>query len=93
MEDSWLSVDEISIYLGVTKDTIYKWLSERDLPAHKIGRMWNFNAYSDPPNEEVIVRELKKLYKGDLKLPKLSLIINAYDINDYSRAPIAQKLI
>ncbi|MDD4277919.1 MAG: excisionase family DNA-binding protein, partial [Candidatus Cloacimonetes bacterium] len=31
MEDRWLSVDEISTYLGVTKETVYKWLSERDL--------------------------------------------------------------
>jgi excisionase family DNA binding protein len=43
MEDRWLSVEEISIYLGVTKDTVYKWLSERKLPAHKIGRLWKFN--------------------------------------------------
>jgi excisionase family DNA binding protein len=43
MEDRWLSVDEISTYLGVTRDTVYKWLSERDLPAHKIGRLWKFN--------------------------------------------------
>lgn len=42
MEDRWLSVEEISVYLGVTKDTVYKWLSERDLPAHKIGRLWKF---------------------------------------------------
>lgn len=42
MEDRWLSVDEISQYLGVTRDTIYKWLSDRNLPAHKIGRLWKF---------------------------------------------------
>lgn len=27
MEDRWHSVDEISVYLGVTKDTVYRWLS------------------------------------------------------------------
>jgi len=27
----------------VTKETVYKWLSEKDLPAHKIGRLWKFN--------------------------------------------------
>ncbi|MBM4398844.1 MAG: helix-turn-helix domain-containing protein [Candidatus Cloacimonetes bacterium] len=42
MEDRWLSVDEVSQYLGVTRDTIYKWLSDRNLPAHKIGRLWKF---------------------------------------------------
>lgn len=42
MEDRWLSVEEISVYLGVTKDTVYKWLSEKNLTAHKVGRLWNF---------------------------------------------------
>ncbi len=42
MEDRWLSVEEISQYLGVTRDTVYKWLSEKKLPAHKIGRLWKF---------------------------------------------------
>ncbi len=42
MEDRWLSVEEISSYLGVTKDTVYKWLNEKELPAHKVGRLWKF---------------------------------------------------
>lgn len=42
MEDRWLSVEEIGVYLGVTKDTVYKWPIDRDLPAHKIGRLWKF---------------------------------------------------
>ncbi|HEE9166847.1 TPA: excisionase family DNA-binding protein, partial [Legionella pneumophila] len=27
MNDKWLSVDEIGEYLGVKRDTIYKWIS------------------------------------------------------------------
>jgi excisionase family DNA binding protein len=42
MEDRWLSVDEIGGYLGVTRDTVYKWISEKNMPAHKIGRLWKF---------------------------------------------------
>ena len=42
MEDRWLSVDEIGEYLGVKRDTIYKWISEKSMPAHKIGRLWKF---------------------------------------------------
>jgi excisionase family DNA binding protein len=42
MEDRWLSVDEIGQYLGVTRDTVYNWISERNLPAMKIGRLWKF---------------------------------------------------
>ena len=42
MEDRWLSVAEMSKYLGVSNDTIYKWISERNMPGHKIGRLWKF---------------------------------------------------
>jgi excisionase family DNA binding protein len=42
MEDRWLSVDEIGEYLGVKRDTIYKWIGGKGMPAHKIGRLWKF---------------------------------------------------
>ncbi|MBF0101468.1 MAG: helix-turn-helix domain-containing protein [Desulfobacterales bacterium] len=42
MEDRWLSVDEIGAYLGVKRDTIYKWVNDKGIPAHKIGRLWKF---------------------------------------------------
>ena len=42
MEDRWLSVDEIGDYLGIKRDTVYKWISEKAMPAHKIGRLWKF---------------------------------------------------
>lgn len=42
MEDRWLSVDEIGVYLGIKRDTVYKWISDKSLPAHKIGRLWKF---------------------------------------------------
>jgi len=42
MEDRWVSVDEIGDYLGIKRDTVYKWISEKCMPAHKIGRLWKF---------------------------------------------------
>jgi len=42
MEDRWLSVDEIAVYLGIKRDTVYRWISERNMPEHKIGRLWKF---------------------------------------------------
>jgi excisionase family DNA binding protein len=42
MEDRWLSVDEIAAYLGIKRDTVYRWINERNLPGHKIGRLWKF---------------------------------------------------
>jgi len=41
-DDRWLSVDEISVYLGIKRDTVYKWIRRRSLPAHKAGRLWKF---------------------------------------------------
>ena len=42
IDDRWLSVDEIAVYLGVKRDTVYKWIERKDMPAHKVGRLWKF---------------------------------------------------
>jgi excisionase family DNA binding protein len=42
MEERWLSVDEISVHLGVSRDTVYRWIEQSELPAHKVGRLWKF---------------------------------------------------
>jgi excisionase family DNA binding protein len=42
MEDRWLSVDEIAAHLGVKRDTVYKWIARKRMPAHKVGRLWKF---------------------------------------------------
>lgn len=40
--DRWLSVDEIGKYLGVSSDTVYRWIDKHDMPAHRMGRLWKF---------------------------------------------------
>ena len=42
MDDRWLSVDEIAEYLGVSKDTVYTWVSSKSMPGHRVGRFWKF---------------------------------------------------
>jgi excisionase family DNA binding protein len=44
MAERWLSVDEIATHLGVNPDTIYKWITRKSMPAHKLGRLWKFLA-------------------------------------------------
>lgn len=44
LENRWLSVDEIAEYLGIRRDTVYKWIDRKDMPAHKVGRLWKFKA-------------------------------------------------
>ncbi len=40
--EPWASVDEVAKHLGVVKDSIYRWIEGRGLPAHKVGRLWKF---------------------------------------------------
>jgi len=40
----WLSAEEIAVHLGVTKDTVYAWIADRGMPAHKVGRLWKFQS-------------------------------------------------
>lgn len=42
IEDRWLSVDEICKYLGVSSDTVYRWIDRFGMPAHRMGRFWKF---------------------------------------------------
>ncbi len=42
IEDRWLSIHEICSHLGVSKDSVYKWIDKHDMPAHRMGRLWKF---------------------------------------------------
>lgn len=40
--ERWLSVEEIAKHLGVSKETIYRWVEKEKIPSHKVGRQWKF---------------------------------------------------
>ncbi|MEN6520931.1 MAG: helix-turn-helix domain-containing protein [Armatimonadota bacterium] len=42
MKDRWLSVEEIATYLGVTRDSVYRWVDSKKMPGHRVGRRWKF---------------------------------------------------
>jgi excisionase family DNA binding protein len=42
MDDRWHSVMETARYLGIKQDTLYKWITRKNIPAHKVGRLWKF---------------------------------------------------
>jgi excisionase family DNA binding protein len=33
-------LEEIAEHLGVSKDTIYRWIAKKQMPAHKVGKLW-----------------------------------------------------
>jgi excisionase family DNA binding protein len=42
MAEPWASVEDVAKHLGVARDSVYRWIDGRRLPAHKIGRLWKF---------------------------------------------------
>lgn len=42
--DRWLSVEEIADHLGISRETVYRWLDKKRIPAHRVGKLWKFRA-------------------------------------------------
>ena len=42
LDSRWLSLEELSAYLGIKQATAYKWIKRKGMPAHKAGRLWRF---------------------------------------------------
>lgn len=42
MTEPWVSVDQVATHLGVAKDTVYRWIEAKSLPAQRVGRLWKF---------------------------------------------------
>ena len=41
-DERWVGVDDVAAHLGVGKDSIYRWVENRGLPARKVGRLLRF---------------------------------------------------
>lgn len=43
MAEPRVSVDDVAKHLGVAKDSVYRWIERKGLPAHRIGgHSWKF---------------------------------------------------
>jgi excisionase family DNA binding protein len=40
--EPWVSVEDVAAHLGVAKDSVYRWIEAKRMPAHKIGKLWKF---------------------------------------------------
>jgi len=41
-DEHWVGVNDVAGHLGVGKDSIYRWVERRGLPARKVGRLLRF---------------------------------------------------
>ena len=37
-----MSMISITEYLDVSRETVLQWINNRNMPAHKVGRLWKF---------------------------------------------------
>jgi excisionase family DNA binding protein len=37
-----VGIKDVAAHLGVARDSIYRWVGERGLPAHRVGRLFRF---------------------------------------------------
>ena len=72
MEDRWLTVDDIFKYLNVSNETTYKWIEQRGMPGHRVGRRWMFKQEevdewirTDPTRRSILNGNLLAAVIGD----------------------------
>ena len=41
-EEPWMGVREVAAHLRVRRESVYRWIEARGLPAHRIGRLLRF---------------------------------------------------
>ncbi len=40
--EKWSSLKEITEYLGASRESVFKWIEGKGMPAHKLGKLWKF---------------------------------------------------
>ncbi|WP_081498299.1 helix-turn-helix domain-containing protein [Pseudomonas psychrophila] len=40
--EPWVTGEQVTLHVGVAKDTVYRWCERRGIPAQRIGRLWKF---------------------------------------------------
>jgi excisionase family DNA binding protein len=40
--EPWVGAEYVASHLGVNKDSVYRWIDKKGLPAHRVGRLFRF---------------------------------------------------
>ena len=40
MTEPWVSVEDVAKHFGVVKESVYRWIDTKGLPAQKLGKLW-----------------------------------------------------
>lgn len=61
LPEPWVSLDGIAKHLDVIQDTIHRWIRNRHMPTHQIGRLWKFKVSEV---DDLVRAKNKKEIKG-----------------------------
>ena len=42
LDDKYISIEEAADYLGIKVVTLRGWIKKKDIPAHRVGKLWKF---------------------------------------------------
>ncbi len=82
-EEHWVGVEDVAIHLGVAKDSVYRWIDERGLPAHRVGRLFRFKL----SEIDEWVRQDNKQERSSNSIsapPPSASVVNQYEIKSRS---------
>lgn len=40
--ERYMTVEDLCLYLSVTRETVYRWIKQNKLPALRVGKRWMF---------------------------------------------------
>lgn len=40
----WMTVEQVAAHLQISKETVYRWLDRKKIPAHRVGKQWRFQS-------------------------------------------------
>ena len=59
--EHWVSSKEIAEHLGINKDTLHRWIKNKSIPCHRVGRLWKFKI--SEIKEHVLKADAKEMYE------------------------------